>query len=174
MSIIYLISSLPMLSFDAPPVITIGKFVEACREQLSAENAAAAEALASGQESHHPFAAAWRDKDTILRNAVARERARLAAGKDAARWTRPARGCDSLIETGVEDAFQETDPLRRERELDKVRWLIADELQGPDPLVIQVVFAYAVKLALVTRWAVLDAQQGRKTFDRLTEVPLTL
>lgn len=173
MSLIYLISSLPLLSFDAPPGITPAKFVEACREQLSPADAEVAAALLSGQPCDHPFAAAWRDKEAILRNAVARERARIA-GKDAARWTRPTLGCDRRIETGVEDAFQEADPLARERELDKVRWLIAEELQGPDPLTRPVVFAYAVKLALVSRWADLDAARGRQAFDHLTEVPITL
>jgi hypothetical protein len=173
MSLLYLLPSLPMLRFDAAPGITPAKFVETCREQLGAVDAAAAEALLSGQPSDHPFVALWQDKEAILRNAVARERARLA-GSDPARWTRPTRGCDSQIESEVEDAFLESDPLNRERELDKVRWLIADELQGPDPLTVRAVFAYAVKLAIVNRWGGLNAEKGRSTFDALTQVPLHL
>ena len=173
MSLYYLLASLPMLKLDAAPGISTEKFVEACHEQLSEPDAAAAAALLRGEHSDHPFAAAWRDKDTILRNAIARERAR-AAGADAARWTRPAAGCDSQIENEVDEAFQEADPLRRERALDKVRWLIADELQGPDPLSVKVALAYALKLALATRWARFDTEQGRKTFDALTRVPLNL
>ncbi len=173
MSLIYLISSLPMLSFDARPSITSSKFVEACREQLSAAEATAAEALLSGGSSAHPFVAAWRDKDAILRNAVAEQRARLA-GKEASRWLHPVQGCDSRIESLVEDAFQENDPLKREKELDKARWLIVEELQGFDPLDINVIFAYAVKLAILFRWFSLNADQGRQTFETLTKVPLTL
>ncbi len=173
MSLLYLIPSLPMLSLDAAPGITPAKFIEACREQLSAGDAALAEALLYGRPAVHPFAAALQDKETILRNAVARARARLS-GTDAARWTRPAEGCDGQIETEVEDAFLESDPLAREKALDKVRWLIADDLQGPDPLSVKVVFAYAVKLALITRWTGFSAEQGRQTFEALTRVPLTL
>jgi len=162
-----------MLQFDVVPGITPAKFVETCREQLNAADAEAAEALLRGRPSDHPFVAVWQDKETILRNAIARERARIA-GKDAERWTRPTHGCDSQIETEVEDAFREPDPLKREKELDKVRWLIADELQGPDPLTIEVAFAYAIKLAIIDRWSGLNAEQGRKVFDTLTQVPITL
>lgn len=162
-----------MLHFDAAPGITPGKFVETCHEQLSASDAQAVDALFYGQPSTHPFVAAWNDKETILRNAIVRERAR-ATGKDAERWTRPTQGCDSMIEAEVEDAYQEPDPLKREKELDKIRWLIADELQGPDPLSIEVAFAFALKLAILTRWAGLSTAQGLKTFDTLTQIPLSL
>ena len=173
MSLLYLISSLPMLRFDAAPGMTPDTFVEACREQLGEADAAAAEALLRGETSGHAFVAAWKDKETILRNAAARERARRA-GAEASRWERPAQGCDSLIESLVEDAFQEADPLACEKALDKVRWKIAEELQGPDPLDIRAVFAYAVKLAILSRWTSLSASRGQQTFDRLTQVPIVL
>lgn len=166
MSLIYLLSSLPMLNLGAAPGVTPETFRQACRDQLSASDAATAEALLDGAPAAHPFAAAWQDKETILRNAVARLRAK-ASGKDAARWLRHAQGSDCQIEALAEDAFQEADPLQRERELDKIRWLAAEELQGPDPLGVRAVFAYAVKLAIATRWASLDAAQGQAVFDRL-------
>ncbi len=173
MSVIYLLSSLPMLHLEVAPGMTPAQFVETCREQLGADDAAAAEALVQGLPSEHRFVLAWRDKEAILRNAIACERARIA-GKDASRWTHPTQGCDCQIENEVEDAFQETNPLNREKELDKVRWLIAEELQGPDPLSVKVALAYAIKLTLTTRWAHFDTERGRNTFDALTHVPLTL
>ncbi len=173
MSLFYLIPSLPLLHFDAAPGITPAKFIETCREQLSSVDAEAVEALLCGRPSAHPFVVAWQDKETILRNAIARERARIA-GKDVERWTRPTQGCDSLIGTEVEDAFQESDPLKREKALDKIRWLISDELQGPDPLTREVVFAYAIKLAVSTRWTALNADKGLELFNKLTQMPLSL
>ena len=118
----------------------------------------------------HPFVRAWRDKDTILRNAVAKARSR-AAGTDAAQWLRPAQGDDAQIERLVEDAFQQPDPLRRERALDRARWAMVEELQGFDPMHVNVALAYAVKLALALRWAKLDAGRGREVFDGLTRLP---
>jgi len=156
-----------MLSFDAPPGVTAESFAAACREQLGETDAAAAEALLRRQPMQHPFVEAWEDKEAILRNAVARQRAR-AKSADPTRWMRPTRGCDKAIETGVEDAFQETDPLKREKALDKVRWTLAEDWAGPDPLSIRAVFAYAVKLAVLWRWRSLDAARGAQVFDELT------
>jgi len=173
MSVIYLLSSLPTLQLDAPAPITTEAFVAACRDQLSAADAAAAEALFTDAACDHPFVTTWRDRDTILRNAAAYQRARLA-GTDASRWLRPEQGCDTRIGNLVEDAFDEKDPLQREKALDRIRWLVAEELQGPDPLNVENVFAYAVKLAIVDRWTARTPEQGQAAFDRLTEIPLTL
>lgn len=169
MSLIYLLSSLPMLKFGAAPGVTVEAFVAACREQLGGADADAVEALVSDSTCPHPFVTAWLDKETILRNATARERAR-AAGSEPSRWLRNAAGCDMRIEGMVDDAFQESDPLRRDEELDKIRWLIADELHGPDPLCKNAVFAYAVKLGILTRRAALDAAKGADNFKKLADI----
>lgn len=168
MSLIYFISSLPFLNFDEVPTLSTAKFEEMCRDHLNKADASAACALLYGQASEQPFVAAWRDKDAILRNAVARQRARSSGG-DASRWLHAVHGCDKRIEAGVEDAFQETDPLKKEKALDRLRWTVIEELQGCDPLNIRVIFAYALKLALATRWASLDKKQGQTVFDRLAE-----
>ncbi len=170
MSLYYLLSSLPMLAFDAPAPVATDAFLEACRLQLGARDAQTAAALLRNEPSDHPFAVAWRDKETILRNAIARERAR-AAGTDAAPWQRPASGCDAMLDGLVEDAFQEADPLKRERALDRARWTAVEELQGHDPLSVRAVFAYAVKLGILARWSRRHAAQGRAAFDALASPP---
>lgn len=173
MSLIYLLSSLPMLRFGEPSPIAPKAFLEACRAQLSQTDAAAAEALLLGDDAPHPFVRLWRDRDAILRNAMARTRAR-AAGKDPARWLRPVSGCDLRLERLVEAALQEQDPLQKERALDRARWITADDLAGPDPLARERLFAYAIQLGILTRWQTRDAEAGRQTFRKLTEVPITL
>lgn len=173
MSLIYLLSSLPLLTFEAAPPLTVEAFLGACREQLGAADAEAAAALINGSPSRHAFVEAWRDKEAILRNAVARERAR-AAGLDPARWLRPTAGCDTLVESLVEDAFQESDPLSKEKELDRIRWGVAEELQGPDPLTVRAVLSYAVKLSILAKWRALSPDAGRAVFDSLTQTPVHL
>jgi len=170
MSQYYLISSLPALSLDHAPQITAEAFIASCRAQLGRADAEAAEALMTGAPSAHAFVTAWRDKDTVLRNAVAKARAR-AAGTDAARWLRPAQGYDAQIERLVEDAFQQPDPVRQERALDRARWAVAEEMQGYDPMGVRVALAYAVKLSLALRWAALDAGRGQEAFGRLARLP---
>ena len=167
MSTYYLISSLPLLSPDQRPLITVEAFIEACRAQLGAEDAEAAEALIRNAPSTHPFVVAWRDKDAILRNAIARVRAHLI-GTNAERWLRPTEGCDPCIDLLVNEAFEQPDPLKRELELNDVRWRIAESLQGYDPMSVNVVLGYAIKLTLALRWVNLNADKGRETFEQLT------
>jgi hypothetical protein len=167
MSTYYLISSLPMLSIDSQPLITAEAFLVACQAQLSADDADAAEALLRNTPSQHPFVLAWRDKDTILRNAIARARARLA-DIDAERWIRSTEGCDTGIDLLVDDAFEQPDPLKREKEIDDARWLIAESLQGYDPMGVNVALGYAIKLTIALRWTNLNADLGRETFEQLT------
>ncbi len=169
MSLIYLLSSLPLLKFGSTPGVSLAGFADTCREQLNAADADTVARLLDGETSDHPFARAWQDRETILRNAVARHRARLS-GSDPERWLRHAQGCDSRIENLVEDAFQDSDPLEREEELDQIRWTLAEELQGPDPLCKNAVFAYAVKLRILTRRAELDGKAGAANFDKLAEI----
>ncbi len=158
-----------MLKFGTDPGVTSNYFVAACREQLGGADAEAVEALLSGGTCRHPFVTAWLDKETILRNATVRERARVAGGEPS-HWLREAKGCDVRIENMVDDAFQESDPMRRDENLDNIRWLIADELQGPDPLCKNMVFAYAVKLGILIRRAALDAGKGADNFKNLADI----
>ena len=170
MSHYYLISSLPLVSLDQPPQVTAEGFLGLCRAWLGGAAAEAAEALMTGKPSGHPFVKAWRGKDTLLRNVVAKARAR-AAGTDAEQWLRPAQEEDTQIERLVEDALQQPDPFRTERALDRVRWDVAEEMQGFDLMTIDAVLAYAVKLSLALRWATLDAGRGREVFENLTQLP---
>ena len=170
MSRYYLISQLPALSMDQPPHITAETFLLSCREQLGPADAGAAEALMTGGPSAHAFVTAWRNKDTLIRNAVAKARAR-AASTDATQWLHPTQEDDSQIERLVEDAFELPNPLRQERALDKTRWAVAESLQGLDPMDVKVVLAYAVKLSIALRWAALDTKRGQEVFDALTQLP---
>jgi hypothetical protein len=170
MSRYYLIASLPLLSLEHAPGITAEYFLAECRAHLGGADADAAEALMMGKPSEHSFVKAWRAKDTLLRNAIVKARAR-ATGSDPAQWLRPAQEYDTQIERLAENAFQEPNPIRQERMLDKARWAMVEELQGLDPMDGNVVLAYAVKLSLALRWAALDAAVGQETFNTLTRLP---
>jgi hypothetical protein len=169
MSTYYLISSLPVLNLEQRPSLTREDYLLQCRSQLSATDADAIEALLFDLSSSHLFVVAWRDKETILKNAIAYARA-TKAHADVEPWIRPTEGCDTSYEVLVDEVFQLTDPLQRERGLDKLRWKIAESLQGYDPMDVTVALAYAIKLKLAWRWANLNVETGLTTFEQLTTI----
>ncbi|MDD5707224.1 MAG: DUF2764 family protein [Kiritimatiellae bacterium] len=170
MNLEYFIASLPMLAPGQAPGISTESFRAACEAQLDPALGAAACALLDGRPGPHPFALQWQDRETILRNAVARRRA-SRHGTDALSAQHPAAGSDVRIEHGVAAAFEQTDPLQRERALNRLRWNVLEELQGNQPMAPEVVLAYAVKLRLLDRWSRLNADAGAARLERLTALP---
>ena len=177
MSYEYFAASLPSFAFGAPPPMAAEDLRAAAEGNLRAEDLAALDALLSGAPSDHPFVVAWRDRDTQLRNAVARARAarlqRNAAGAansaDASRWLRPPGGWRAGVESGVAAAFQEPDALRRHRALARLRWDQAGELAGLDPFSAAAVLAYAVRLVLAADLGKADADAGLARLRRTAE-----
>jgi len=167
MSTYYLISSLPTVSLDVKPTLTPEEYHSFCRSQLGSADAEAIEALLFDTVSAHPFVVAWRDKETILKNAIAYARATIL-NADVEPWIRPTQGCDLSYEVLVDEVFQITDPLQREKGLDKLRWTIAESLQAYDPMDATVALAYAIKLKLAWRWANLNTEKGQTAFEQLT------
>jgi hypothetical protein len=170
MNLEYFIASLPMLLPGHPAGITVEAFRTACAEQLSGQLGQAVQALLDDGTSAHPFVQAWENHETLLRNAVARRRA-ARRGVDAHAWQHPVPGIDVRIDQGVAAAFEQPDPLQRERALVRLRWQAVESLQGYQPLTPEVVLAYAIKLRLLTRWSALDAEAGTARLDALAKLP---
>jgi hypothetical protein len=163
----YLVAGLPMLALGRPPSIASAGFRQACREQLAPDDFEVLADLldAGGRRTSHPFARAWRERDTRLRNAVARARAgRL--NREAGPHLRPAEGFDTYTERAVAEAFARATPAERELDLDRFRWSVLDELAGFNPFALAGVLAYGLKLRLAERWSGLEAARGRAAVER--------
>ena len=172
MSYEYFASTLPSFSFGAPPPMEAAALLASAEGNLSAKDFAALAALLSDGPSDHPFVRAWRDRETQLRNAVARARAaRLGGAEAAARWTRPHGGWSVALETGVAAAFQEKDPLRRHAALARLRWDAAVDLAGLNPFSAEAVLAYAVRLLVAADLAKADADAGLARLRKTAETP---
>lgn len=166
----YLVASLQPLVLDGPAPYTADQFAEQCRAQLSGADATAVRALLDGTDAPVPTKTlkTWRDLETQLRNAIAAERARLR-GEDAARWRHPAKGCSLYWANRIVQAFQEKDPLKRDRMLDQTTWDAAGELTPTaSPLSVGAVYAYAIRLRLVLRRQAISPETGNATLDRLS------
>ena len=63
----------------------------------------------------------------------------------------------------------EEDPVQKERYIDALKWVWLDEQTFFNPFSIEAVFAYLCKLEMLTRWANLDPEQGKATFERIID-----
>ena len=65
------------------------------------------------------------------------------------------------------------DPLERELALDRHRWALLDEMAAAPPFGVQAVFAYALKLRIVEKWAALsDEAEGLRVAAGISEAVL--
>lgn len=143
MTVDFIASSLPQLTFGEPPQISWERFSEI-----------------AGRYANPP--AAWKDLETQLRNAVAIQRG-------GAKWTREAEGCSIFWRNRIQLAFQEKSIAKREEMLDRVWWDAAEELTDvASPLGKGAIATYAVRLKIAIKRAKISARSGNEAFDRLT------
>lgn len=164
MSLGYLLASLPMLAPERAAAITQEAFISACESALNAKDAAAAALLVSGSDapSMHPYVCQWRDLEAAIATAIGQRRLSKRGGNASGAFVPPpTNACPVWLVRAVAAAFESApDPLAREEALLRVYWAAADELAGFDPVSKGQLFAYAVRLRLITLKAARDAQTG--------------
>lgn len=144
MSIDYIVTSLPALSFDAPAPISWEKFVETCGGEIV-------------------LPPSWTDLETQLKNAIAEARV------GSTEFARPVVGCSLFWKNRVLAAFQEKNVAKREELLDRVWWDAAGELTPSEsPLGKGALATYAVRLKVALKRSKISTQAGNAAFDRLT------
>lgn len=142
MTVDYIVSSLPSLSFDAAAPLSWERFC----------NIAGADVIPSR----------WHDLEIQLRNAMA-----LARGREDA--ARPATGCSLYWKNRLLACFQEKDVLKREELIDKVWWDAAAELTDvTSPLGKGALATYAIRLKIALKRTKISMEAGNAAFDRLT------
>ena len=63
----------------------------------------------------------------------------------------------------------EEDPVRKEKMIDAFKWIWLDECTFFEPFDMAAVFAYLCKLEMQQRWAKLDVEQGKETFQKIID-----
>jgi len=166
MSYYFLIASLPALQIGDDPPFTTEEYIERCAGTLSKREMHILNHVLHCETvcESNGLANKWFALETQLRNAVAKLRA-SKYGVDAKEYLRPHPGCSGLVESIVTDAFTRDDPLEVEQELDRGRWLLADQLIGENPFGFGNVLAYGIKLRIVQRWANMDVHEGKKKLE---------
>jgi len=64
---------------------------------------------------------------------------------------------------------EEEDPVRKEKMIDAFKWIWLDERTFFEPFSMEAVFAYLCKLQMQERWAKLDVEQGKETFQKIID-----
>ena len=64
---------------------------------------------------------------------------------------------------------EEDDPVRKEKMIDAFKWVWLDERTFFDPFSMEAVFAYLCKIKMQQRWAKLDPELGKETFQRIID-----
>ena len=64
---------------------------------------------------------------------------------------------------------EKDDPVRKEKMIDAFKWVWLDERTFFEPFSMEAVFAYLCKLQMQERWAKLDVEQGKETFQRIID-----
>jgi len=145
MSIDYIVSSLPTLSFNAPAPISWDHF----------------EALCGGVAPELPRS--WIDLETQLRNA-------LAEARGGSRFKHPAEGCALYWKNRILSCFQEKDILTRDRLIDQIWWDAAGELTDvTNPLGLGALQTYSVRLKIAIKRSRISREIGNAAFDKLTQ-----
>lgn len=166
MNYYYLVAGLPMLCLGREPPIGEGDFLAVCRDHLEPADLLALESLMrpGGGECGHAFVTEWRQRETRLRNAVARVRADRR-GVEAEPYLRPEEGYDPSMIRAVDEAFGRATPAEREQELDRFRWQTLESMAGLNPFSTASVLAYGLRLKIVHRWARLSSEAGRRQLE---------
>lgn len=77
------------------------------------------------------------------------------------------RGELGYLDRLIAAVSDEQNLVEKEHKIDLIRWEESSELSTFDYFDINAVVAYLVKVNLVARWSMLDAQRGRELFNRL-------
>ncbi len=166
MNCYYAVASLPTLALGEPPPISLAEVPQRLANVLEPDQLAEVELFVAGREAESavPFAAAWLEAETQIRNFCAKVRAARRM-TEPQRYMRPQQGYAVWLERAVTDAFARPNPLERELALDRCRWKVLDEWTANEPFAFDAVLAWVLKLRMVTRWAALEEEAGRKQFE---------
>lgn len=165
---VYLVSSLPALSLEAPPPFGPEEFRFRCQGVLGDADLAELDLLLAGraEEGRSGFLRAWAAADAQIRNTAAKARA-AKLGVEAKGYLHAHPGYAVWLDKEVSDALAKANPLAREMGLDAARWKFAEELALADAFGLTAVLAFAAKLAMAARWAAFGEEAGRERLEKL-------
>jgi hypothetical protein len=164
---VYLLASLPRLSWGETPRFTRQQLLERWKTYVSVEIFESLTAIMNQNFSgSEPFLVAWRAEEETLIKQLAAERRRRFRQKFFGAVAEPSSRTSSVVKT----FFELQDPLEREKWLDLARWNRASALAFSDSMGTAGLFAYFIQTGLLEKYAALDAARGRLRLDEATAI----
>jgi hypothetical protein len=165
----YLISSLPLLRFDAPAPFSSARFLRTVAEQAGQKLADDLERLSLAPSGRDACATErfWNERETYIRNYLLRHR--TADTSEAAPWLRPCPRVSPSLDHQLKEAVAAGNPLERERCLDLLRWQQLDEVLLGRPFTADALAVYRLRLLMLEKWRRHAVDKGRKIFDTLVD-----
>jgi len=157
---IYLVSTLPALSFGAKPPITTDKLFQASKDFIPGKDYTVLENLRDKgiflYEGRLAILKKWRDFNVALNNELVKIRA-VRKHVEPAKYLRGDGYAGYEVSHLVLSAHRKTSPREGEMILDQERWSLLDELCIGHYFDLEFLIVYMLKLAILERWDKISA-----------------
>ena len=164
----YLVSTLPMLRFDAEPALSTETFLAQCRQQLPPDRCSDLEGV--GLALHGSpccrAEARWQAFETCVRNVFVRIRA-AARGIAPAPWLAEETDVWPGAARRIEEAMKQQNPAERERALDRLRWDFLEDLTVGHRFDFDGLVVYRLQLLLAEKRAARSTAEGEEVLAHL-------
>lgn len=110
----------------------------------------------------------WYVWETCLRNKIVKFRV-LSSEKDAEKNIRTESDCFSEIDRGVQEAFTASDPIKREKALDLLRWNMLEDIESGHHFDFDKLCVYKLKLMLREKWIGRDEKKGSENLEYILD-----
>ncbi len=149
----YLISSLPMLHFEAQPPFSFESFLIRCAELISQKDMQTLQgvSLLEPSSTENYLIRKWIDFDIALRNELVKVRA-VYKKVDPAKYLRSEGYASASIYHIAIAAHRNPSVLGGEMFLDRQRWNFLDELAIGHYFDLDFLIVYALKMGILERW----------------------
>jgi len=162
----YLMAQLPYLIYEQKPPMSSSEFKDLAKSLLKSNDAALFEnlSLTCSEKTDCDFINKWQEWDKIMRLNLAKQRVIKL------KLDRPVTEPQSIhldAAAVASKAVDESSPLDAEIMLDKARWHAIEELAGNDYFSRNTVYAYYLKLLLLERRQIFNAEKGFAEYKSL-------
>ncbi len=169
----YTVASLPMLSSNQQPSITIDYFLETCRYTLSEKdfNTLIKADIVPGGEKVNGVLEKWQNWERSLRNELVKMRSQKT-GIDSEKYLREGDTATGVFDAARE-AFGSANPKIGEDILDNARWRFLDELEFGHNFDLTKLIIYYLKLQIAERKKNMNDEAGsvkyKEIYDSITD-----